>query len=235
MDTQSSTNDTKIPKIQNTPSENIHLLAIVLGIIIAIALSTTYNGNYIIPDKIVSFFANSEPENITPPNVGFDRTSNIDSIPQELFDKSEEIKVLVIEASRLKEIPKQVEQLANLVKLQIKDSKLTGIPNEVSSLTNLETLDLGGNKITNTPDSLANLQSLKKLLLYDNNISQISESLANLKNLEVLDLRNNKLESLPLGLSGLTNLKFLFLGGNKINEGAQEDIRNMFPSTQVFF
>ncbi|XP_021832755.1 LRR receptor-like serine/threonine-protein kinase FEI 2 [Prunus avium] len=86
-------------------------------------------------------------------------------------------------------IPKEVEELKHLEKLDLSGNQLSGsIPNTLWNLSALKEFDLSSNKLTGSiPDTLWNLSSLVSLDLSRNQLAEgISERIGHLRNLTYL-------------------------------------------------
>ncbi len=145
----------------------------------------------------------------------------------------------IIYKQELKILPREIERLAKLEKLDLSDNRLVWLPAELGNLTDLVSLDLNRNSLIAVPVELGNLTKLERLSLSDNMLVWLPAELGNLRNLlslnlnrnqltlvpeelgklaklEILFLRNNQLTSLPAELGNLTNLRLLLLTENQL-------------------
>ncbi len=76
--------------------------------------------------------------------------------------------VLQIGASPISEIPKYINCLKKLRKLELFSCKITELPKELFELKHLEVLDVAGNQLTTIPSEIFELQNLKELIVFNN-------------------------------------------------------------------
>jgi len=118
-------------------------------------------------------------------------------------------------------IPKELENLAELKYLDLKDNYLNGsLPSELGKLNQLELLWLNNNELSgNIPSELSNLMFLKSLDFRENQLNgNIPSELGTLSQLEELWLANNQLSGkLPTTLSNLNLLEDLRVSFNEIS------------------
>jgi len=143
---------------------------------------------------------------------------------------------LDLSEQNLTQLPKEIGQLKDLLRLTIWNNKLTTLPKEVWQLTNLHTLHLGANSLTTIspeigqlkslqsltlrgnkslitlPATIGQLQNLQELHLSDTNLKTLPKEMGNLKNLYRLSISINNLTTFPETISQLQNLNSLALG-----------------------
>lgn len=160
--------------------------------------------------------------------------------------------------SVLHELPHELDQLTQLVKLNLYNNKLTAISDDIEHLGELVDLDLSSNKLTSInpkivhvkylhwinlnknelkdlPREFGELSNLKSLYLRNNYFEKMPLSITRLEKLETLDLSLNQITSLPVEIANLRNLKELILVGNKIPSGEQMKIKKLLPNTTIYF
>ncbi|HNS30372.1 MAG TPA: COR domain-containing protein [Tenuifilaceae bacterium] len=76
-------------------------------------------------------------------------------------------------------------------------NKIKDIPKEISKLKNLIKLNLSDNKINSIPESITDLKKLRYLDVSYNNLTHLSEKIANMQSLQILNLENNPFDFLP--------------------------------------
>jgi Leucine-rich repeat (LRR) protein len=112
----------------------------------------------------------------------------------------------------LKELPKEIANLKNLITLSVTLTAMQTLPKEVSRLKHLVILDLTDNS----------------------GISNI-ETITQLSSLEYLYLNGCGLTKLPDNIEDLKNLKELGLVGTHIDRAEQVRIQKALPSCTVRF
>ena len=129
------------------------------------------------------------------------------------------------------QIPAEVGQLNQLVRLHLADNQLEGaIPSQLGSLVNLTECFLGHNELVGEiPASLGELTNLEKLFLVENKLTgQIPAELGNLSNIEELSLENNQLTGeVPADLGKLQNLTHLWLATNNLTGRLPSELGNL--------
>ena len=101
-------------------------------------------------------------------------------------------------------------------RLSLERERLRTIPSQVFEIAELEELVLDRNKLTSLDGEWARLPDLVFLRANNNSITAIPDALLNLPNLEVLELGNNELQRIPLDIDGLRRLRELVLSSNPI-------------------
>jgi Leucine-rich repeat (LRR) protein len=113
---------------------------------------------------------------------------------EQLFDvlavKKEKLHELYLNGVGIKEIPKSIGELSNLIILSLIYNKIENLPDEVCDLKELQILSLTSNKITHLPERIGVLEKLSWIDLNRNPIENLPDSITNLKNLEKLTLMN---------------------------------------------
>jgi Leucine-rich repeat (LRR) protein len=115
-------------------------------------------------------------------------------------------------------IPKSIQNLKELTKIDFSDNKISSLPLEIGRLGNLSIINLSLNQLTTIPPEIGTLYKLTELNVGYNNIKLIPPELGNLSNLTFLGLGGNNLKSIPPEIGNLINLKSCSLSYNKLNE-----------------
>ena len=88
-------------------------------------------------------------------------------------------------------IPKEIDNLTQLNRLDLYNNKLTCIHKEIGNLTQLTELYLGSNLLTSIPNEIGKLTQLNRLDLYNNKLTSIPKEIGNLTQLSELYLCTN--------------------------------------------
>ncbi|XP_031254688.1 receptor kinase-like protein Xa21 [Pistacia vera] len=128
-------------------------------------------------------------------------------------------------------IPKEIENLSNLIEIGLQDNELTGsVPVTLGGLQKLQALNLEHNKLEGfIPSSLCQLNELYELQLGDNKIyGSIPACLGNITTVRKLSLGFNKLTSfIPSTLWNLKDILYLNLSSNSLNGSLPLEIGNL--------
>ncbi len=137
-------------------------------------------------------------------------------------------------------IPPEIGQLTNLVRLWISDNQLTGnIPPEIENMTSLITVILSGNQLSGEiPVEITNLAThhLTYLSLGSNQLSgSIPSQFGNMTNLISLSLENNQLTgNIPPEIGNMTNLEGINLSGNQLTGNIPPQIGNLINLKHLY-
>lgn len=134
------------------------------------------------------------------------------------------LEVLMVE--NISNLPKQIGNMTNLLKIEIGAHTLLEIPREIGKLVNLRTLSLIEGEILSIPKEVCDLPNLEFLNLDNNLISEIPADIGRLKNLQELSVAKNKLKSIPSEIGELINLKSLYLPDNDL-ESLPHELDNL--------
>lgn len=223
----------------------LYAFSLLAGISVGFLLVPNYLYQYFVSPPYGSRFASNIADEISQiENTEFSGLAYsyvdfyIDEFPQEIINHHyipNVLTTLKIESSGIKSIPSDIEKLSLLEILNIQDSKLEELPSQIGNLTNLKELKLGGNNLKSLPSEIGRLSNLELLHLYDNQLESLPSEIGNLANLKVLDLHTNRLTTLPESIANLTNLEVLYLGGNSLPEEEKQKVRNLLPTTKIYF
>ena len=90
-----------------------------------------------------------------------------------------------------------VDLLYDLDELYLIDNPLSDLPKEINQLANLKSLDLRNNKLSDLPKKINQLANLKFLNLRNNKLSDLPKEINQLANLQSLDLSYNNYHTYP--------------------------------------
>jgi len=136
------------------------------------------------------------------------------------------------------EIPPEIGNLTNLIKLWLYSNELTGeIPPEIGNLTNLTEFYLWENQLTGEiPPEIGNLINLDGIDLHSNQFAgEIPSTVGNLTSLTYLNFSNNELTgSIPPGIWDMINLTYLRLNDNQLTGEIPESICDIYLNLSYF-
>lgn len=103
-------------------------------------------------------------------------------------------------------LDKEIEKLKpkSPKELDLKERGIRDIPPNIEELDQLVRLNLSSNKLDSLPPQLGNLGNLKHLNLFNNKIAELPQEITKLSELEHLNASVNKLTSLPRGTSSIS-------------------------------
>ena len=144
---------------------------------------------------------------------------DIQYIPEVVFDMlAPFLTELNLSNNRFKSIPKGVNKLTKLIKLDLSTNLITNLDEEeISHLINLQSFDISFNQISVVPAS-ANLTSVN---FSHNKINQFDYNLSQNLSLNSLNLSNNLIQSIPEDLFAKSNIMELDLSANFISSLAE--------------
>lgn len=116
----------------------------------------------------------------------------------------------------LDNLPKSIENLKSLKRLNLEYNDLKVLPKGICNLTKLENLDVSKNKLEKIPDSIGNLKSLISLDVSQNSLSEIPISIGNLEFLEQFRIDYNNITFLPESFGDLKSLKYCSVYNNPL-------------------
>ncbi len=131
---------------------------------------------------------------------------NFDEIPKTVFENKNLKKLVLIRCKSQIDFD-EVFKLKNLKMLDLSFNKLKKIPKNINNLENLVYLNISNNyDLTEIPDELGQLVKLKELNVSDTNLSVVQNDFCKLINLKYLNLSNTNINFLPEEFVNLTNL-----------------------------
>ena len=136
-------------------------------------------------------------------------------IPKEISELKNLIKI-DLNSSELTSIPEVLFDLANLKEFYLRNNNLTVLPSDIGRLDKLRILDLDNNFLSQLPDELFNLVGLEELFLRNNNLMSLAGEIGNLQHLNGLYLSLNKIKTMPYQIGDLKNLAELAINGNPL-------------------
>ena len=140
---------------------------------------------------------------------------NIKEIPKEIQYLTQLTK-LDLSFNIITKIPKEIQYLTQLTELYLTINKIITIPKEIQYLTQLTVLNLGMNNIEVIPKEIQYLTQLTRFSVSANNIVVVPKEIQYLTHLTELNLSQNKIKEIPEEIQYLTQLTILDLSINQI-------------------
>lgn len=196
---------------------------------------------FIIPEKITSIIANEQ---------------GIETIPDSLDSRFVSLTQISFSKNKIKEIPKSLTTIPNLISLHLNENKITRLPvsitqckklttltvnfNQITELPNiafhfaeLGVLHLNSNQLESLPSSFTKSRNLTQLSVAYNPIKELPEDFGNLHHLKVLVLAHTELEKLPASFYKLHRLLELDVRGTKLSKDQVIEIKDKLPNCNV--
>ncbi len=142
--------------------------------------------------------------------------------------------ILVLKGKKLKQFPREVYDLPNLLVLDLSKNKLKSLPEDIGRMSQLVELDLTGNKLKALPSSIGEFTEMKRLALNRNLVSELPAEIGQMNELEILELWDNELVDLPPEISDLKKLKILELRGILFNKDDHDRFHEYLPDTRIY-
>jgi Leucine-rich repeat (LRR) protein len=132
--------------------------------------------------------------------------------------------------------PEVFTSFPNLVFLDLSHNSITELPTALGNCVNLVYLNVSYNKLSALPSEIGHLKQLKRFILNNNEIVALPATIGEMKSLEYLDMWSNELGYYPDELKNISgNLKTMDLRAILIDIDQQKRIRELLPSTKIFF
>lgn len=167
-------------------------------------------------------------------DVDLDTCKTFNSLETALRNPNE-VFILDLTKSKLKEFPKEILAFKNLRVLILAKNKLSDLPFELAQLSYLEKVSISKNDFETFPLVLTELTNLQKLYLDQNQITAIPHDINKLIKLEVLDMWSNELYIVPESISELQNLRIFDVRVIQMTQVEQDRIKALLPNTKVYF
>ncbi|XP_056165228.1 disease resistance protein RUN1-like [Syzygium oleosum] len=151
---------------------------------------------------------------------------SLKELPEEVGELKD-LEELVLDESRITEIPTSIGSLRKLKKLSAFCCKsLREIPSSIGNLHNLQHLNLFGcESLKELPEEVGELKDLEELVLAKSGITEIPTSIGSLTNLKELSFRCcRSLREIPSSIGDLQNLQLLDLYGCESLKGLPEEV-----------
>lgn len=117
--------------------------------------------------------------------------------------------------------------------IDLSNQFLKDFPKEIGEVQDLVFLNLKNNDITILNEELCKHTRLKVLLLNGNSIGKLPDCVYELSELEVLTLFGCRIDISKEGLAKLVNLKILGIGGNHFTEEDVIYLRERLPHSKI--
>ncbi|KAL9265866.1 Plant intracellular Ras-group-related LRR protein 8-like protein [Drosera capensis] len=147
--------------------------------------------------------------------------SNLQAIPEEVWDCASSVRVLDLSNNQISHVPPKIASLTHIQKVLLSENKVSDNSISWESFANLGSLtylSLSDNELTTLPASLGGLTSLRQLHVSNNKLTGLPNELGYLSNLEILNLNNNRLSSIPASIGDCLSLVEVDLSSNLLVE-----------------
>ncbi|MBT8195211.1 MAG: leucine-rich repeat domain-containing protein [Bacteroidia bacterium] len=159
------------------------------------------------------------------------RYTSVASIKQ----NPENVIILDLRKSKLKEIPQEVFACTNLEELYLNKNRLKFIPAEIGQLKNLKKVDFSNNKLKTLPEEIGDLSQLTHLLMNRNLIEELPYSIGKLKKLEVIEMWDNEIIEFPDSIGELKKLQVFELRNILFSKEEQAYLKALLPNCKFYF
>ncbi|WP_179004487.1 leucine-rich repeat domain-containing protein [Winogradskyella forsetii] len=141
---------------------------------------------------------------------------NLRSLPDNIT-LLQNLEVLVIYVNGLREINENIGKLKRLKLLDLSNnSYLKDLPKAIQELRCLQRLDVAGSGLIRLREELSNCTELVSISANACKIKTLPEQIGNLINLKHFNLGYNKIEEIPISFTELSSLKEINLGSNEL-------------------
>jgi Leucine-rich repeat (LRR) protein len=120
--------------------------------------------------------------------------------------------------NNIKKIPKEINQLTNLLFFDCSHNSITHLPNEVCQIIKLQSFHCSNNNIKQIPKEI---NQLTNLLFFDcshNSITHIPKEICQIVNLLIFNCSHNNIKYIPKEIGQLINLQSFYCSYNKIKD-----------------
>eukprot|EP00002_Diphylleia_rotans_P038286 TRINITY_DN8689_c0_g2_i3.p1 TRINITY_DN8689_c0_g2~~TRINITY_DN8689_c0_g2_i3.p1 ORF type:complete len:248 (+),score=47.01 TRINITY_DN8689_c0_g2_i3:60-803(+) len=117
--------------------------------------------------------------------------------------------------------------LASATGLYLKDRSMRDIPKCISLLTNLLWIDVSKNQLTSLPSSVETLEQLRELILDDNCFPELPTEISCLTSLTFLSIKKSPIAEVPVWITHLRRLQKFALGDEPTVKRAPKGITSL--------
>ncbi|CAA6657414.1 unnamed protein product [Spirodela intermedia] len=142
----------------------------------------------------------------------------VDKFIRTLDLTNNKIAMIPMEISKLFNMQRLPGDIHSLKVLTLDANKLRTLPDELGFLVRLEQLSVAGNMLTSLPETLGNLKNLLILSVSNNNLKYLPQSIGSCLALEEVRANDNSIEDLPPSICQLIHLKSLSLNNNRLHK-----------------
>ncbi|ORX99274.1 L domain-like protein [Basidiobolus meristosporus CBS 931.73] len=156
--------------------------------------------------------------------------NRLTSVPPEVLRSwASTLKVLGLGRNEIRELPKEIGELTELVALGLRGNLLTSLP-DLSGLTKLNALNVAHNKLKGLPLSVAKCVALEAIFAFNNEMTRIPASIGRMPKLHSLFLTGNHIEYLPAEILEIPNLVLQVSEDSLVFQLEEENDPDYFPS-----
>ena len=147
-------------------------------------------------------------------SLDLSKCENLVNLPESIWDLRSLEKLLMASCSNLKGFPNLKDDMENLKMLNLRGTDIKELPSSIGHLKALQRLDLMGTRtLKELPSSIGDLKALQRLDLRETGIKELPSSIGDLKGLQSLYLSVTAIKELPSSIGHLKALESLDLSG----------------------
>nr|WP_253938258.1 leucine-rich repeat domain-containing protein [Hahella sp. HN01] len=154
---------------------------------------------------------------------------NIDTLPDDIFDGLEHVKILYLSENALSSLPKSISEMKSLKRVHLGWNQFEEFPVELFNIGGLKDVYISKNKIIRVGEGLKNIKSLRRVIISHNDLKEFPHVFTEMSWLKILDLGTNSIDIIPKSISNMSGIIGLSLSDNDLKEIPVEigDLKNL--------